>query len=168
MTQLRDSALARRIKAELIALQDKQGRLEARNVWQWAQRNKKSALHRQFIWDTSKAAQAHWLDTARGLITRYVTVEILHRAEHIVSVMYVPDPTKPTSTPGYIALSSAAIERRDATRILLNELERIEAAIERARGVAAVLDAKHSGVASQLQEMLERVIGVRDAMGMAA
>lgn len=163
------STLAQRIKTELTALQDGHGRLQSNDVWQWARRNRRSALYTQYNWNVQKAAEAHWNHVSRQLITRYLTIEVVSFSKHITSVAYVRDVQQPSEKPGFISLTSDLIQRRDAEKIVLAELDRIESCIERARGVAAVLDQRHAGVAANLQRMLQALVDCRDGVsGIAA
>lgn len=45
------------------------GRLLPEFAWQAAQKDKKHPLHDYFEWDVQKAAEAHWTDQARHLIS---------------------------------------------------------------------------------------------------
>lgn len=58
------------IRIELLALQQKSkdGMLYPKRVVAWAKANPKSALHRQFTWDDSKAAAEYRLWQARRII----------------------------------------------------------------------------------------------------
>lgn len=64
-----------RLRGELEALIDDDGRIWANDVVEWAQENPESELHRRFQWDVQKAAYQHWLHTARHLIAVFITSE---------------------------------------------------------------------------------------------
>ena len=72
-------------------------------------KSKDSPLHGMFEWDARKAAQQHWLDTARKLIR---SVEVVMVVENITvrAPVYVRDPDQETAKQGYIAVSNL---RRD-------------------------------------------------------
>lgn len=61
-----------RIQAELLQIRAGRDVFPPRDVVAYARRHKKSALHTQFQWDVQKAAEEHWLDTARRLITLHI------------------------------------------------------------------------------------------------
>ena len=158
------STLATRIRAELTALQDKHGRLKARDIWIWARANKKSALHQQFSWNMQKAAEAHWTDIANALVTRYLTVQVVHKSNVITTVGYVRDPKLPSDQPGLISLTSDLIEQRDAKQIMMNELTRIESAITRARGVVSQLTKVHPGIDTLLERMIDQLTHIQQKL----
>lgn len=69
--------MSEKIRTELLNIQkasaDKM--LHAEHVVAWAKRNKSSALHRQFEWDNSKAANEYRIWQARRLIQINVVTE---------------------------------------------------------------------------------------------
>lgn len=101
------------------------GVLTPESVWQVAQ-DKKSALHRHFEWDVQKAAESHWRQTARLIIS---AVRIVNRD------------TESGSAPAFVSIAAAngrayysvSDVRRsaDMTRILLESAERDLDAFER-------------------------------------
>ncbi len=140
------------------------GRLTRQAVVKAARKAKGSVLHSMFDWNVDKAAERHWLDRAQEIITRYVTVTVIHRARKITSVFYVSDPRAKKNDGGYVAINQKDIQRNDAIQIVLNEVDRCKSSIERARNVADVLDSKFPGTAAQLQQMLEQLIALGEAL----
>jgi hypothetical protein len=120
-----------------------------------AARDPKSPIHHEFEWDVSAAAQEHWLDTARTLI-RFVRLEVTIESERIVAPYYVVDPDRPSRSKRYVALTRAARDREIAERVLLDELDRVAAALKRAHDVAAVL-----GLTAKLEELLDDVLALK-------
>lgn len=123
-----------------------------------AARNPDHVLHPLFPWDVQQAAQEHWRDIARGII-REVTVQVRIHKRVITSVCYVRDPDADPREQRSIAITE--IERRSehAHRTIIAELERIESAVNRARGIAGVLD-----LADDFDQLLEEVIVLREKM----
>ena len=140
------------------------GKLTREAVVKYARANKRSALNKLFDWNVARAAQQHWLERAGEVIARYVTVVVTHRSEIIRSPFYVRDPDAKTTEPGYVALEPGELDRRQARQVMLNELERCQFSIERARSIAGVLDAQHPGISAELEAMLEKLILLRDRL----
>jgi hypothetical protein len=63
------------IEKELLAIKGNRELLSPHAVVKWAKAHKKSALHKKFQWDIRKAAQEHWLDTARRLIILHIVAD---------------------------------------------------------------------------------------------
>lgn len=157
-----------KVKAELLALQSKHDRIVPRHVWEWARKNTKSALWKQFEWNKDKAAHAHWDDTARELIKTYLTVTVVTSRKVITSVGYVRDPTAEPKEQRYIALTSAELDQQSAEKIMLAELDRCEAAIERARNVVGILDQRYRGLSTKLEGLLTGIIDISGTFRTAA
>lgn len=154
---------AERIKAALEEIRAKHGgKLRPRDVWKEARKNKKSILHREFEWNVSKAAERHWDDRARDLITRFITVVVVERAHKITGPYYVHDPRAARGEQSYIALTSAQVDRNHAREIMLAELDRCKASIKRARNVSAVLNVKHPGISDQLEGLLSDIVNMQE------
>lgn len=147
------------IRRELEALCKKHGRLTREVVVQWAQTNKRSYLHKEFEWDIGKAAYQHWLDRAGELI-RYVTVMVVSGTREIKVPAYVHDPDIPVNAGGYVPTMRDR-SYQSARRIMLEEMQRCEQAIERARGLCAALGTKHAGIESELEQMLSHIVVIR-------
>jgi hypothetical protein len=138
------------------SLADVNGNIQPRTVVEDA-RDPKSPLHGKFNWDVHEAAYEHWMETARTLI-RFVklTIEIEHHT--VVAPYYVPDPDREPKTRSYIELTKAALDRNRALAIMIDECDRIAAAIRRAQQVCDVL-----GLRSQLDELLENAVALKTA-----
>lgn len=61
-----------KIRDEIEALADSDGKTNPHAIVKWAKENRNSALHGQFQWDKTKAAYEHWVETARRLIRIHV------------------------------------------------------------------------------------------------
>lgn len=155
-----------RIRKAIQELRDRHGRVTPRMVVD-AAKNAKHPLHDEFEWDDATAADQARLERARVLI-RYVTVMVVHESKQIKVPMYVRDQTKEPTEQGYIALTSAQMDRKNAEATMLAELARCQSAIERARGVVGVLDEKHPGLSAKLEKMLNDIVRLRGEFGEAA
>jgi hypothetical protein len=142
-------------KADRIrSLSDAEGHIEPSEVVADA-RDPSSPLHDEFNWNKEEAAEAHWLDTARGLI-RFVRLEVQIEQTSVVAPFYVVDPIRPPRSKRYVELTTAARSADIANRVLIDECDRIVAAIRRAQSVAVVL-----GLSGQLDAMLADVSRLR-------
>lgn len=150
------------LRRELNRLSSKHGRITPDIVVKAAE-DERSPLHREFEWDNAKAAHTARLDRARALIT-FVTVTVIRRKEKITSVFYVRDPRRGAREQGYVSLSAPDLRRNDAVDIVTSEFDRCEAAIERARGVAMVLDGRFPGLRDDLEGLLSEVLRLRKRM----
>lgn len=61
------------ITAELEALKDKNGMINAVNAVKWARRNRRSALHSYLEWDDAVAAEKHRVDQIRNFVQIHIT-----------------------------------------------------------------------------------------------
>jgi len=138
-------------RAAIDALCDKNGRVTAAAVVE-AARDPESPLHGCFDWDIGRAAEAHWINTARHLIAS-VRVNITVGTRVIPAVAFVRDPSAPVRSQGYRELSAIALRRDEAASVLDQEFSRISAAIQRARNIASVLDME-----AELEAMFDDVL----------
>ena len=159
---MEESERMARIRAAIEELRDKHGRITGR-MFVNAAKNPKHPCHHEFIWDNKKAADIQRIDRANELI-RYVTVVVIDRTQKIVAPCYVRDPMKRGNEAGMIAITSSLLNRQHAEKIMLGELERCQAAIERARSVTNILDKTHRGLSLHLEEMLEQIVQIRRMM----
>jgi hypothetical protein len=162
---MKRSEKARVIRAELERISKQNGgRLTAALVVR-AAKNPANPLHKLggFRWDMKRAAMADWLNTARGLITTYITVMVTDKTTTIRSVGYLHDVRQPQQQ-GYIATTSDEIDRSLAERLLDVEFDRVCAAITRARGIAMQLAAKHPGIDQRLEQLLQQAVGIRELL----
>lgn len=121
-----------------------------------------SPLHGYFEWDDSVAAGQHRLDQARALIRRVLVVWTTHNLV-LTSVYYSRDPDAEADEQGYVAVPKLAEDRELAMRALNKEVQRIEAAIQRARGPAAIC-----GLTDVLESMLADLLKYKDLLAVAA
>ncbi len=141
------SAIAK-IKSEIVALQRQDGSYHPQDLVDYAANNRKSELHKTFLWDNAQAGQAYRLWQAREMITRYaVRIEVGNRFETI-PVISVPSlrGTEDGSYLGRDAISANEAYRaevlseiqaklrtmRETFAPLLPELKTVWAAITRA------------------------------------
>lgn len=143
------------------SLSDVEGHIEPRDVIADA-RDPRSPLHDEFNWNVDEAAEAHWLDTARGLI-RFVRLEVKDEEVTVIAPFYVVDPVRPPRSQRYVELTTARRSADVANRVLIDECDRIVAAIRRAQAVAVVL-----GLSDQLHAMLDDVTRLRSKAERAA
>ena len=139
------------LRDAIAACEDRSGRVRPERVVE-AARDPKSVLHKKFQWDIKKAAMAHWLETAQRLI-REVKLEIVIENVRFSSPFYVADPS--TKDSAYVETTAIAKKEELAEQVLLDEVARIEGAVERARGVAMVF-----GLRTHFEQMLEKVIEI--------
>lgn len=140
------------LRDAIAACKDRSGRIRPELVVE-AARDPKSVLHRKFKWDVHKAAMAHWLATAQELI-RQVKLVVVVEDVRISAPFYVSDPTVDFSA--YVETTSLAGRNSVAEDVLLDETARIEGAVARARGAAAVF--KLSG---HFEKMLAHAVAVK-------
>jgi hypothetical protein len=152
------TTLSDRLRDEILSCKDKRGIITKRAVVELA-KNKRTALHRQFTWDRTQAAERHWLDRAGELIRQYVTITVVNRSVRFSSVAYVRDPKLPSNEGGYRNLED--FNRHDATQVVLAELQRCESAIIRARAICGVLDARHPGLSDHLENALGDLLAAK-------
>jgi len=124
-------------------------------------RNSNSPLHHLFEWDVDKAAEQHWLSTARKIIS---SVEVVVKHEHISvkAPAYVRDPGAGEREQGYV---STAVLRRNgdiARESLISEIQKVADLLRRAEHVAAVL-----GLGGEVRKLINAVIGVRETARVA-
>lgn len=136
------------------SLADADGHIEPRHVVD-AARDSKSPIHENFPWDVNVAAEQRWLDIARELI-RFVKLQITVENHTIVAPYYVPDPERPPRSQRYVQLTMAARDRALAQQIMIDEMDRIAAAIRRAQHAAIVLD-----MSEWLENMLRDVTTIK-------
>jgi hypothetical protein len=130
------------------------GRLTAAAVVQDAKR-KSSPLHSCFEWDIRKAAESHWIEQARELIT---SVRVVVQTEHtkVNAVYYVRDPTAENQEQGYVSIKRLRGEREMARDALIAEFSRVADMLRRAREMAVVLDSQND-----VEKLLQGVVGLR-------
>lgn len=155
------------IRDELLRLQDANGRITPTIVVN-AARRRSNPLHGEFDWNDESAAERHREDVAGKLIRKYVTVPVVEYSRPYEAVFYVRDPSVPISQQGYIAITSAALQQEEAEAILKRELQHCEHAIDRARGIVAVLSRRFPGLSDELERMLMAITNIRREFDIAA
>jgi len=147
-----------RIRAQALReLEEKHGRLVKEDVVE-AAKNKKHVLHDYFEWDDTVAGHLYRLEQAAQLI-REVKIEVEIEDCVVIAPFYVKDPDPNRDQASYVVLSRERQNNDNARRIIEDELDRIEAALRRARAVAAVLD-----LTDDLDRMVEALIRVRETV----
>jgi hypothetical protein len=130
------------------------GRLTAAAVVEDA-KSPASPLHAHFTWDVQKAAEAHWIEQARALIT---SVQVVQRTDttSVRTVYYVRDPSAGQKEQGYVSTETLRTDADMAREALVNEFTRVADMLRRARELAAVLNAAH-----EVEPLLQGVVGLR-------
>ena len=152
---MKESSVKQSKQEYLKALAAQHGTLTPEIVVEDARRED-SPLHDQFEWDVEKAAQEHWLDTARALI-RSVKVVITNDTKVLTAPFFVRDPSLPPQKQGYVAATSLRSESDLAMEAVLEELARASSAFRRAEAVAAAV-----GVQADVEGLLRATLAVRD------
>jgi hypothetical protein len=101
-----------------------------------AARSPDSVLHPLFPWNDAFAAHQHRLAIARNLIRTVSYTRIELPPPTVREITYVHDPRAPPRAQGYIPLQFARRSPDLSLDILFAELNRVESAIARMRGVA--------------------------------
>ena len=79
-----------KLAAEIQALKRQDGSYAPSDIVDFARTHQRSELHKEFNWNKDEAARAHWLLTARHLITTYVVIIDKRFPQRIVPVISVP------------------------------------------------------------------------------
>lgn len=121
-------------------------------------KNKKSPIHlwSGWTWDVEKAAGAHWLDQARGLMQSF-TITMKEESRTIAAPMFVRDVSKPYHEQGYVRTMSLAEDQKKAKATLLAEINRAASHIQRVRGLAMAL-----GLEDEAQNILDDILCLRE------
>lgn len=123
-----------------------------------AARNPNNPLHSEFIWDGQEAVRALGLETAARLI-RTLKVEVVVRAHKIIAPFYVSDPRE-NDVRNYVPLTEVKQSADISRAVMLDELSRIESAINRARAISGFLE-----MAEEFESMLANVFAIRARIG---
>ena len=123
-----------------------------------AARDRGSVLHSYFTWDDAAAAQEHRIEQARQLI-RGIQVVVMHDSKQIATVHYVRDPRADPAAQGYVSVSQLQREPENAQAMLVTELARVDACLQRAESLA-----KAFGIQRQVRTVRKRVATMRDAV----
>lgn len=125
------------------------GRLTPEQVVE-AARDETSPLHTLFEWDDEKASHKYRLDQARSLI-RSVRVEVRVDSRVVRAIGYIHDPGAGPRQQGYVRITNVTSDQM-AREAVMAELVRAQAALERARGIADVLD-----LTAELESLIEEI-----------
>jgi hypothetical protein len=124
-----------RVEKELQALRDELGLLVPHVVVEWARVNTESALHSQFEWDDSKAAEEYRIWQARRVIAVYVVADGGERKFVSLSI------DRKRDGGGYrdveVVLKDEEL-RKVLVRDALMELKRVRAKYEHVKELASV------------------------------
>lgn len=116
-----------------------------------------SPLHGYFDWDDTSAAHKYRIDQARTLI-RSVRVVMNETKRQVSSIAYVRNPDLSPKERGYISTLKLRSDKDVSRQALIRELERAEAALNRAYNIADAL-----GLSKEVERLLAGVRGVRSA-----
>jgi hypothetical protein len=129
-------------------------------VVDYAKRNKRSALHKEFEWNNTKAAQKFRLDQARHLIRLYVNVIETENGD-IPARMYVSlEGDRRSSGGGYRTLTSVMTNEELRGQLLqqaLDELQRVRRKYQTLQELAPVFAA--------MDRVVQRTTRARAAAG---
>jgi hypothetical protein len=120
-----------------------------------------SPLHSQFNWDVNQAAMQAWRETARRIIrgvrilVTYETVSFSPKGKILPE--FVRSPDVGGNQQGYARAADLRNDRDRAISALMMEIDRADAAINRARGVAEVL-----GLGDEIKMVTSVIEKVRD------
>lgn len=148
------------IRQAIAELADSNGTVTANAVFE-AARSPNSVLHNEFEWNGDKAVIALGLQRAAELI-RSVRVEVIIDTHKVVAPYYVNHPASNRSGE-YMPVKQVANDDTIKHGVLINEMSRIEAAINRARAIAGVLNLE-----AELSNMMASVETVRARVKSAA
>jgi len=137
--KITDKADREAVRECLQAIADKNGGVLTAEMVVEEAKKKSSPLHDLFEWDIKKAAEAHWVETARRVI-RSVKVVITTDTRQVSTVYYVRDPDMDSGEQGYVSLPTLATDKERAKAAMASEFRRAIAAMERAQSIAEALD----------------------------
>ena len=145
------------LRRAILATCDAKGDTTPERVFE-AARNPNSPLHSEFIWDGATAVRELGLETAARLI-RTLKVEIVVDSLKIAAPYYVSDP-RDNDVRNYVPLREVKQSPEMAKAVMLDELSRIESAINRARSISGFLE-----MADEFETMLSGVVRIRARIG---
>lgn len=117
------------VQWELDQLEKKHKVLRPKDVVEFAKKNPKSALYKEFPWDKSKAAERLWLEIARGLIKIHVTIlPSADNTEREVSVSTFQSLPKGRKDPegGYRRITAIISNEPDRKELLRYTIQRLK------------------------------------------
>lgn len=121
-----------------------------------AAKAKSSPLHDLFTWDTNEAAMKWRLEEARTIIRSVRYIEGPSDIRVLGAPNYVHDPTIPGNQQGYVSVDTLRTDPERARQSLQVELQRVESALTRAQGLAAII-----GLDDEVDRFLVRLAKLR-------
>lgn len=147
------------IRAVLAEIEERDGQVTAQAVVAWAKRHKGHPLAKYFEWNQKKAAEKHWLETARRVI-RIVQYESRTVDRGVVRVpLYSRDPNGGRN-PGYLRtdnIRGAGDLQRD---LLRQEFNRAAGCLRRAHAIASGLGWDQDAIDQILADLDDLADGV--------
>lgn len=154
MDKATKDAIARRLER---ITEKGEGRLTPTAVVKDA-KSKNSPLHQFIDWDDKSASHKYRLSQARKLI-RSVTLEVHTTTKILAGPVYVRDPRVDAKEQGYVPVLNIKSERDLAYDIMRNELTKVLASLERARGIAGTLE-----MGEDLEELLVKTTEIEQRL----
>ena len=141
------------IRQAIAELADSKGNVSAKAVFE-AARSPNSVLHGEFEWNGDSAVMQLGMQRAAELI-RSVRVEVIIDTHKVVAPYYVNHPSSSRSGE-YVPVQAIQDDQTIKQGVLINEISRIEGAINRARAVVGILD-----VQQEFETMLSSISAIR-------
>lgn len=138
------------IKSYIQRLADQSGGIITPEILVADAKRKDSPLHSLFEWDAKKAAEAHWLATARDILRR-VKITVSEGERLIVAPCYVRHPDLPAKVQGYI--DTGQLDPDQARETLRTIARVIAAQVIRGQGIAARAGLPQSDLEAVLGEI---------------
>lgn len=145
--------------ARIQSLEDQRGSVTPDRVVEDA-RQRNSPLHDLFEWDKSKAAMAHWIQTAREIIGA-VRIVVTNQTTIIKAPMYVRDPE--ANGQGYRSVTALRGDSAQARESLIYTLEVAAGHLRRAMDLAEPL-----GLSAEIDALMDQIAGVQRSVKTAA
>lgn len=123
-------------------------------------KDKSSPLHELFEWNKVKAAEAHWLQTAREVIGS-VTLIVTTTEHTIKTPHYVRDPD--ANGQGYRSVTALRTDPASAREALISTLQVAAGHLRRAQDLAQPL-----GMQADIDRLITEVLGVQRLIQVAA
>lgn len=94
--------------------------------------------HNRFDWDVDRAAQQHWENVARNIISKIEVTVVTTERSYTVNLA-VRDPRKDSTEQGYTDIIELSHQPLDARLAIIKELQMSRSYLERARAYALTL-----------------------------
>lgn len=131
------------------------GRLTPSDVVDEARKHD-SPLHELFEWDIKKAAQSHWIDRARDIITS-VKIEVQTETFMIRSVAYIRDPSAENDEQGYRNIADVRSDKDWSRKSIVEAFQQAAAYLRRAKNLAIVLE-----LDEEVETLINNVVELRE------